>query len=231
MDKISIAILQPSYIPWIGYFDQIDKVDKFVFYDDVLYTKNDWRNRNKIKADNKAIWLTVPICSKSNQKINDVKPDSGKNWQKKHLKTLIQYYKKSRYFNEIYNIVEKNIFLEKLVDININIIKDICDYIGTRTTFYISSKLQIGGNRNERLINICNFFKAKKYITGYAAKSYLDIELFQRADIEVKFQQYKHPIYEQLGHNNFIPYLSILDLLFNYGKDSLKIIKSGTNYV
>lgn len=221
-----VVVLQPSYIPWIGYFEQILSSDIFVFYDDVQYTKNDWRNRNKIKAHNKTLWLSIPVKSSFGMKINEVLIDYTQKWQKKHLKTLEQFYKKSKYFNEVYNILEY--YIQKdykyLYRLNIDIIKAISNYLGIDTKFYLSSKLDIKGNRSERLLNICKFFNATKYYSGNSAKNYLDTELFKNNNIQVIFQEYKHPTYKQLDEN-FILYLSIVDLLFNYGKESIVFIK------
>jgi len=221
-----IAILQPSYIPWIGYFEQILNVDIFVFYDDVQYTKNDWRNRNKIKAISSGIWLTVPIQYTSKVMINEALIDCTQKWHTKHLKTIKQYYGKSKYFNEIYPILEKHINLNvtKISILSINIIKEISNYLELNTKFYLSSELNIKGNKNSRLVNICKHFSATEYYSGSAAKEYLDMELFKINKINIKFQKYTHPIYKQVN-GDFIPYLSIIDLLFNYGKSSIEIIK------
>lgn len=220
-----LAILQPSYIPWIGYFEQIVNVDIFVFYDDVQYTKNDWRNRNKIKTLDGSSWLSIPIKSSTSKKINEVLIDDTKNWQTKHLKSLKQYYSKSKYFEDIYPLLEKNINsdINSISTLSIDIIKDIVKYLKIDTKFYLSSDLDIGGDKNNRLINICKHFNASSYYTGLAAKDYIDEELFKKNNIELVYQEYKHPSYEQL-HGDFLPYLSIIDLLFNHGRDSKKII-------
>ena len=221
-----IAILQPSYIPWIGYFEQIINVDIFVFYDDVQYTKNDWRNRNKIKTLDGSSWLSIPVNSSTSKNINEVLIDDTKPWRTKHLKTLKQFYSKSRYFDEIYPILQNNINsdINSLSNISINIIKDIAKYLEINTKFYLSSDLDIDGDKNNRLINICKHFAASTYYSGLAAKEYIDTELFHDNDIDLVFQDYKHPTYTQL-HGGFLPYLSIIDLLFNHGKQSIKIIK------
>ncbi|WP_324171527.1 WbqC family protein [Sulfurimonas sp.] len=220
-----VAILQPSYIPWIGYFEQIINVDIFVFYDDVQYTKNDWRNRNKIKVLNGSSWLSIPVNSSTSKNINEVLVDDTKNWRVKHLKSLKQFYSKSKYFDEIYPILQNNINSDNnsLSNISINIIKDISKYLKLDTKFYLSSDLGIGGDKNDRLINICKHFNASSYYSGKAAKNYINKKLFDNNKIELVFQEYEHPSYKQL-HGDFLPYLSIIDLLFNYGKNSKKII-------
>lgn len=225
---IKLAILQPSYIPWIGYFEQIMNVDKFIFYDDVQYTKNDWRNRNRIKTHNDVSWLSIPIKHKSlDMLICDTLVDDTKNWRKKHIKSLIQYYKQSEYFSEVFPILEQNISsdIKKLSELNINIIKDLSNYLGFSTEFYLSSKLNIHGEKSERLIKICKYFNANFYYSGAAAKEYLNENLFKEEEIKFSYQNYTLKEYKQLYSNEFSPYLSIIDLLFNYGKNSIEIIK------
>lgn len=221
-----LAILQPSYIPWMGYFEQIIHVDIFVFYDDVQYTKNDWRNRNKIKAHNSDIWLTVPIKEPIHKKINEVIIDDTKNWRIKHLKTIQQFYNKSNYFKDIYPLLENNINsnISSISVLSINIIKDLSKYLDLNTKFYLSSELNISGDKNNRLINICRYFNINNYYSGLAAKNYIDADIFKNNNINITFQNYKHPSYKQLN-GSFLPYLSIIDLLFNHGKESIEIIK------
>ena len=218
--------MQPSYIPWIGYFEQILNVDVFIFYDDVQYTKNDWRNRNKIKTHGGSSWLSIPVNSSIKQNINEIFVDDTKKWRVKHLKSIKQYYSKSKYFKEIYHILEKGIKSDtaSLSSISINIIKDITKYLEINTKFYLSSDLNIVGDKNTRLINICKHFNASTYYSGLSAKKYVNAKLFYENNIDLAFQNYKHPKYTQL-YGDFLPYLSIIDLLFNYGKNSLKIIK------
>lgn len=219
-----IAILQPSFIPWTGYFEQIYQVDTFIFYDDVQYTKNDWRNRNKILINGRESWLTIPVSYHGKTKINEVVIDETTKWRKIHLKTLHQYYGKSKYFDEIYSIIENNLEKENnLSSLCINIVKDISNYLDFKTEFFLSSELNILGDKNKRLINICKHFGCDTYYSGLSAKSYIDINLFCKNNIRVMFQDYKPLSYFQ-NNKEFVPYLSILDVLFHYGKNSKKII-------
>ena len=222
-----VAILQPSYLPWIGYFEQIASVDNFVFYDDVQYTKNDWRHRNKIKAQNTSLWLSVPVHYSSQELINHVKVDDTKKWRVKHIKTLKQYYGKTPYFQEVFPLLEKHITDFSTIHLStlcIALIQDIANYLEIRTQFHLASQLQIEGDKNSRLLNICNHFNADIYYCGAASQNYLDTLLFKQHNIDVTFQEYQHPIYKQVG-DNFVPYLSIVDLLFNCGKNSLTLLK------
>lgn len=225
-----IVILQPSYLPWLGYFDQISKADYFVFLDDVLYTKNDWRNRNRIKTPTGPIWLTLPVDIKNrisqNLLIKDVKIRSHKIILS-HLKSIEFAYKKSAFFNEIFQLLEKSLkdSYDFLSDLNIDTILAICNYLKiTKTKFLKSSDLKIMYNSpSDRLVKICQNLNATNYLTGQGAKDYLDKSSFEKEKIEVEFQDYKHPVYTQLW-GEFIPYLSIIDLLFNKGKESLDIL-------
>ena len=227
-----IAILQPSYIPWLGYFDQINRVDTFIFYDDVLYTKNDWRNRNKIKTSQGATWLTIPVDIHNrltNHLLIKDAPLADEDILKKHLKAIELNYKKAPFFKEFFPILtllfsEQYIFLS---DVNISIIKAISDFLGIKKiNFLKSSDLDIvNENPTDRLIDICKNLKATHYLTGNSAKNYLDEKLFAENGIILEYQEYKHPIYKQLW-GDFIPYLSVIDLIFNEGYNSLKILSN-----
>lgn len=227
-----VAILQPSYIPWLGYFDQINRVDTFIFYDDVLYTKNDWRNRNKIKTPGGVSWLTIPVNIKNRLKdyllIKDVTIIDS-NILKNHLKTIEYNYKKSPFFKDFYSTIAPifNSEYPLLADLNIDIIKMICEYIGLKGTNLLrSSDLDIlGTNPTDRLINLCKKFKATNYLSSDNSKNYLNENMFIENDIILEYQKYKHPSYRQLW-GNFTPYLSIVDLVFNKGPNSLKILSN-----
>lgn len=227
-----IAILQPSYIPWLGYFDQINKVDTFVFYDDVLYTKNDWRNRNKIKTANGTAWLTIPVNTKNRLKdyllIKDVTL-IDKNILKKHLKAIELNYKKSPFFKEFYSAIAPlfNKEYRLLADLDIDIIKTISEFLGIKKVKFLrSSDLDIANeNPTGRLIDICKKQKAICYLTGASAKNYLDEKMFKENDILLEYQEYIHPAYKQQW-GEFIPYLSIIDLLCNEGSSSSSILSN-----
>ncbi len=224
----TIAILQPSYLPWLGYFDQIARSDLFVLYDDVAYDKHGWRNRNRIKGGDAPLWLTVPVLNRgrTGQKLCEVEIDNTKNWQTKHLKSLTQYYHRSRYYHEVMGLMEDglNSPASRLVGLTIGLIRQLMDYLSIRTPLVRSSELDIPGERTERLVRLCNHFEATRYLTGDAAKSYLDETQFTAHHITVEWHNYTHPTYAQPGL--FVPYLSIVDLLFHHGPDSLKILSN-----
>ena len=222
-----IAVHQPQYIPWIGYFNKIASVDAFVLLDNVQYKKNEFQNRNKIKTCNGTQWLTVPVKYKFPQKISEVMINNNYPWQRKHLQALRTNYSKAPYFKQYYHFIEQILQRpwEKLSDLNSIIIKELCQLLGFNTKLYSSSELTINENEpNARLIKICQHFNADTYLSGKGAIKYLNLSLFERATIQVRFQDFYHPIYQQL-FGDFVPNLSIIDLIFNYGDNSADIIR------
>lgn len=211
---MKIAIIQPNYLPWIGYFHIINYVDKFIFYDDVQYTKNDWRNRNQIIFDGKKKWLTLPVGISIHRNINEIfiEPE----WLKDHLNKLNTYYKNSRFYNEVINLIEIAYDFNDpilLSELNINIIKSICEYLEIKTIFYKSSELNIQSERdkNEKIILFCKKLNCQTYVSGPNASSYIDIEKFKVKNIQLEW--FNYPCY----HENCV---SIIDTLFIYGKRS-----------
>jgi hypothetical protein len=222
-----IAILQSNYIPWKGYFDIIQKSDVFVIYDEVQYTKNDWRNRNLIKTPNGLEWLTIPVNQKNlEQKINETCV-SQNNWNKKHWNTLVGNYSKAPFFKR-YSEEFKDLFLgietDNLSEINLIFIKKINSLFEINTEIIDSQSLQLIGDKNERLIEAVKKLNGTHYISGPAAKSYLNIEAFEKEEIHVEWMDYSnYPEYPQM----FSPFkhnVTILDLLFNVGPDAKKFL-------
>jgi len=223
----TLAVLQPGYIPWLGFFDQLDRSDVFVFYDDVQYDKNGWRNRNRIKTPSGPMWLTVPVKSVAlSQLIKDTEIDDTQQWRKKQINTIEQFYKKAPYFQQYFGDFRELLSNSwpNIAELDIAVIKYFAAQLGIVTTLCRSSELDIGGDKNERLINLCRHFNVNRYLTGNAAKTYLATDLFATEGVEVCWQDYFHPEYPQL-HGDFVPYLSTLDLLLNCGPDSLEILR------
>lgn len=219
-------------MPWLGYFDQISRVDTFIFYDDVLYTKNDWRNRNKIKTSHGTAWLTIPVNIKNRLRDHLLIKDVAiidPNILKTHLKIIELNYKKSPFFQDFYSKITPlfNTEYRLLADLDIDIIKIISEFIGIKkVNFLRSSDMDvINENPTGRLIDICKKLKATHYLTGASAKNYLDEARFQKNDIILEYQKYNHPTYKQ-RFGEFIPYLSIIDLLCNEGPHSLNILSN-----
>lgn len=230
-DKRTLVVLQPSYLPWLGFFDQMIRSDVFVFYDDVQFDKNGWRNRNRIKSPTGPHWLTVPVLVRRlEQMLLDTEIDNRQPWPRKHIGTIRQFYAKAphlkRYLPELEELLAGRRW-ELLVDLNHAVIGLLCRWLGLERQMARSSMLNVPGERNERLVNLCGHFGADRYLSGNAAQSYLDVELFARHGISVEWQNYQHPVYDQ-QHGTFVPYLSALDLILNCGDTSASIVAQGS---
>lgn len=224
----TLVVLQPGYLPWLGFFDQMRRSDIFVYYDDVQYDKHGWRNRNRIKsAAGEPVWLTVPVRRSGLDwpKINEVELDRTNQWARKHVGTIRQYYARAPHFSTYLPELEEmlNRPWERLVDLDVALVELICKWIGLKRQIEFSSKLGVGGERSERLLGLCQHFSANRYLSGDSAQNYLQNDLFKSHGIEIEWQQYKHPTYSQL-HGPFVPYLSIIDLIFNCGPESATIL-------
>ena len=225
----SIAISQSNYIPWKGYFDMIAYVDEFVLYDDVQYTRRDWRNRNKIKTPTGLEWLTVPVQVKGkfNQTIRDTHL-LGAEWSNLHWRTLKQNYAKAPFFNEVAVWLEP-IYLEEtfetISELNRRLIEAICAYLSISTTISNSWDYRLLDGKNERLAGICEQAGATKYVSGPAAKSYMALQPFDNRKIAVDWYDYEgYSEYQQLW-GRFEPGVSILDTLFNCGPGSRNYLR------
>lgn len=224
-----VAILQSNYIPWKGYFDLIAAVDEFIIYDDMQYTRRDWRNRNKIKTPQGIQWLTIPVQVKGKylQKIYETQT-SDTLWAKAHWKSIEQNYCKSPHFTEIAEwlapLYQQNI-PHDLSTINAHFIKAICQYLRISTQITSSLDYSATGEKTERLVDLCLKSKATEYISGPSAKSYIVEELFSRNNIKLTWFDYNnYPLYPQLW-GGFVHEVTVLDLLFNCGKDSYKYMR------
>lgn len=225
-----IAVLQSNYIPWKGYFDLIASVDEFIIYDEMQYTKNDWRNRNKIKTKNGLEWLTIPVKVENlNQKIDETIVSDIK-WVKKHKATLQTNYGKAKNFNQtkefIFDIYNKAATTNNLSKINYLFIKYICKYLGINTKITHSTDYTLSEGKTERLVDLCLQVGATTYLSGPSAKDYIDQSLFDKKNISLQWMDYSdYNEYEQLNAR-FEHGVSILDLIFNEGKDSKYFLKN-----
>jgi hypothetical protein len=223
---MKVSICQSNYIPWRGYFDLIASADVFVIYDEVQYTKNDWRNRNLIKTANGLSWLTVPVRRESMyQKINEtLTMQTG--WEKKHIKALTLNYSKSPFFqkykDEIFEIYEN---FTSLSNLNVNLIKKICEILLIDTKIIESADLCLTGDRNSKLIDACIKLNANTYISGPSASCYLDTALFKSNNINVNWMDYSGYLEYPQRFGSFIGNVSILDLIFNVGPNSKNYLK------
>jgi hypothetical protein len=225
MDR-TIVVLQPGYLPWLGFFDQMRRADIFVYYDDVQFDKHGWRNRNRIKSPAGPRWLTVPVRrARLTERILEVEIDNRTAWARKHIGTIRQFYAHAPYLGsylpELEDLLQRR--WERIVDLDLAVVELICRWLGLSCRTARSSELGISGQRSQRLLDLCLHFGASRYLTGDAAESYLDVDLFARHNVEVRWQNYRHPIYPQ-QHGSFIPYLSVLDLLLNCGDESAAIL-------
>jgi hypothetical protein len=222
-----VVVLQPGYLPWLGFFDQLIRSDVFVYYDDVQYDKHGWRNRNRIKSPTGPIWLTVPVLNggRFGQKINEVEIDNRSSWARKHITAIGQNYSKAPYVRRFLPQLEELLMRrwDSLAELDIASVEMICDWLGIDRKIQRSSQLGIEGEQSGRLLDICRHFKADRYLSGDSAQNYLDIEAFAQQGVQVEWQSYQHPVYRQL-HGEFIPYLSIIDLVMNLGEKSLSVL-------
>lgn len=222
-------ITQSNYIPWKGYFDNIAQSDVFVIYDDMQYTRRDWRNRNYIKTDKGLKWLTIPVEVKGKyfQKINETSV-AEKDWQIQHWQQLEQTYRKAPFFQEMAPWI-KEMYLDAthpfLTEINVHFLTRICNFLGIQTKFLDSRSFTLAEGKTERLVNICKELKADTYLTGPAAKNYMDETLFSNESIDIIYFDYSgYPEYPQL-HPPFEHGVTILDLIFNTGNDAKNYLK------
>ncbi|OUL88682.1 WbqC family protein [Paraburkholderia hospita] len=224
-----IAILQSNYIPWKGYFDLIAAVDEFILYDDMQYTRRDWRNRNQIKTPQGVQWLTIPVQVKGkyHQKIRETEID-GTDWSSAHWKALAQNYRRSPHYAEIAEWLQPlyssapDRFLSAL---NRRFIEAVCNYLGIQTRITNSWDFTSMEGKTERLVDLCLQAGATEYISGPSAKDYIDDSMFSDNKVKLTWFEYSnYPVYPQLW-GDFTHNVSIIDLLFNCGKDSGKYMK------
>jgi hypothetical protein len=217
-----IGVIQSNYVPWRGYFDLINKVDLFIFYDDVQYTKNDWRNRNKIKTSEGLRWLTVPVRIKSlSQRICDSEIVHSQKWQKSHTEQIYRWYRQSPFFTEYFEEFRQILYLPHatISQLNQDLILWAMQKLQISTPVRSSSDFELPDGRNARLLSLLKQVGATSYLSGPSARSYLDQDLFQSEGIAVEYIQYEYPPYPQ-PYGEFQGQVSVLDLLFCCGRES-----------
>jgi hypothetical protein len=223
-----LVINQSNYIPWKGYFDLIRAADHFIIYDTCQYTKNDWRNRNQIKTPEGVKWLTIPVKKHFGQMVRETTTQPG-SWARKHWEALKCNYGRAPHFAQyretiasLYEWAADETFLSA---INYQFLKSICGILGIRTPITWSHEYRMAGDKTERLLQLCQAIGADEYISGPAAKAYLDQEAFRRAGIKVIWANYSgYPEYSQM-HEPFEHATSVLDLLFNVGPEARSFLK------
>lgn len=227
---MKVAIHQPQYLPWLGYFDKMDQVDAFVLLDTVQFKKNEWQNRNRIKTATGWQYLTVPILHRFPQRIGEVEINNRVPWARKHLQALISNYAPAPFFDVHRPFFEEVYHREwtLLLDLNLTILAYLVEVLKIRTKLVLASSLALPDREGatDRLIAICQALGAESYLSGVGGKNYLDLRRFEEAGIQVLFQAFQCPHYPQ-RFGPFEPNLSMVDLLFNCGGDSLQILRQG----
>ncbi|MBU4343802.1 MAG: WbqC family protein [Desulfobacteraceae bacterium] len=222
-----VAVHQPQYLPWLGYFDKIDRADIFVLLDNVQFKKNEWQNRNRIKTAQGSQWLTVPVRYKFSQLINQVEINNRDKWQHRQRQAIISNYKKAPYWSLLEEFFEE-IFLSKwqyISQLNIYVMKKLTELLGITTPIYVASELgEFPEDPDDRLIAMAKHFDADTYLAGGGGREYMNMEKYAESGIEVIFQEYRHPVYNQL-FGDFKPFMSAVDLIYNHGRASLGILR------
>ena len=219
------AVIQPSYVPWRGYFDQILRSDIFVFYDDVQFDRHGWRNRNRVKTSTGSTWLTVPVRSKGHLErallINEVEIAFETNWHRSHLTTLHQSYRRAPFFNQYIDLLERHLSAPpaRLSELTIPLTIDIARELGASCEFVTSSTLSVDGTGLAKLISTLQRVGANHYLSGPSAAAYIEPSEFARAGISLEYVKYNYQEYPQL-HPPFDGQVSIVDLLFMLGENA-----------
>lgn len=225
-----IALHQPQYLPWIGFFHKIDYVDILVFQDNVQYKHRDFQNGNYIKTTQGKLRISIPVLThgRRGQLINQVMIDCSQNWRRKHWATIQHNYRRAPFFNQ-YEGFFKDMYSrcwKKLIDINLHIIKFLFQELSITTKVYMESQLHTGSKTKEdRIIAVCKILGADTYYSGAGGKDWMDRSKFDAAGIKLMFQEFHHPVYPQL-HGDFVEKMSIIDLLYNVGPACIDIVRN-----
>lgn len=224
-----VAIHQPQYLPWLGYFHKMLAADAFCYLDTVQYKKNEWQNRNRIRTATGWQWLTVPVAYRFGQRIDAVPIDNRSDWRRRHLTALVTNYRRAPFFAAVFPVLEEALARpwERIAALNLHLIEGLRSLLGlTSRPAVCASTLAAGDDPTGRLVDICRALGADTYLAGGGASAYMDGERFRRAGIRVLLQEFRHPSYPQC-FPGFEPNLSIVDLLFNCGPRSAAILAGG----
>ena len=223
----TVAIMQPTYLPWPGYFSLILESDTFIFLDDVKLEKSSWHVRNKVPVNSQEKYITITLHASRLGTIKSSLLSTNHPWRKKHVKMLTNIYNKAPFGKEVLAIVipiVQDTQFRALADFNIEIISRICEYLNIKVTMFRSSNMNIDGSKSQRLINFCKKINATTYLSPLGAKEYIEEEgLFSSSKLIVKYQNFKSINYNQFNTDEFLPYLSIIDLIANLGKEKTLI--------
>lgn len=230
---MKIAIMQPTYLPWLGYFELIANAEYFVIFDDVQFAKKSWHHRNRIKSHSGELMMVVPVKTSGRQfqQIGEVAIDDSQQWARKHLRSIEINYAPAPFFEDYIGPL-REIFQKShstLLALNLELLEFLKKQFFIKTPLSLSSSIPTRADRDEKIIDICHHFHADTLYDAKGAEALLDHALYSEARISLEFQEYHHPVYRQL-HGKFIPYMSALDLLFNEGARSSEIILSGAKH-
>jgi hypothetical protein len=224
---VKVGMIQSNYLPWRGYFDFIDDVDVFVFFDDVKYSHRTWRNRNLLKTSSGLLWLSVPVLHNSETLIQEARIDNTSRWAEKHIRSISLAYRKAPYFDdyagELFALLAAS--EDTISDLNVKLCKWMMEKLSIETEIRMSSEFVAKGDKYQRPLEMLREMGATAYLSGPTAKPYTDNSAFRRAGISLEFKAYEYPEYPQL-HGSFISNVSALDLLFNCGTDARLFLKS-----
>ncbi len=224
-----VGVIQSNYLPWRGYFDFIASVDLFVIYDDVQYTKNDWRNRNRIRVgENKTKWISVPVRpGKLSKLINETRIDGSQNWISNHSNAFQENYRHAPHLPMAMALMSDCLSLKSdfLSQVNEYGIRRICDFFKIQTEIVRSEKFKLTGDRQTRLLNLLKTVGANVYLSGPSANAYLDKNLFAKNDMTLEYKSYDYKPYPQI-HGGFESSVTVLDLIANLGSESTTYLRS-----
>jgi hypothetical protein len=228
-ERKTVAIVQSCYVPWKGYFDLINAADEFVLYDDVQYTTNDWRNRNRVKTQQGTKWLTIPVATRLGQRIDEARI-ADRRWAAKHWRTLAQSYARAEWFahyaRRVETLYDAAAAEPLLTNVNRLFIDAVCAELGIETSISWSSDYGIGGEGSARVLALCRELGADRYLSGPRGRDYLDEPAFVDAGVEIEYVGYDgYPEYPQ-PHPPFDHSVTILDLLFCTGPDARRYLKT-----
>lgn len=228
---MKVAIHQPQYLPWLGYFDKLDSADVFIFLDTVQFKKHEWQNRNRIRVKDGWQWLTVPIIDRFPERIDHVEVNATTDWQRKHGQALRLHYGRAPFWEplgpELVALLEKP--WARLSELNVAVTDLLCRHLGITTPRLLASSRSAREDPTDRLIDLCRHVGGTAYLAGQSGPAYMDVGRFAEAGIAVQVQAYAHPQYPQ-RHPPFVSHLAVIDLLLNCGPESLTILRSGRKW-
>jgi hypothetical protein len=219
----TIAVHQPNYLPWIGYFEKISHSDVFVLLDDVEFSSRSWTCRNRIKTPDGWTWLTVPVTGSTSRPVREIEIATDQDWRSDHWKTLTHNYGGAPYFDDLKQVFESTYDREweSLDRLNVHLLEALCDLLDFEYEFVRQSALDVEGQRTDLILDICGRLDADRYYSGAGGRDYNDEDRFAAAGIDLTYQSIEHPEYPQ-RFGEFVPSLSFVDVMFNVGPDEAR---------